>query len=268
MAKWSGNRSIFRMAEFRNTPEAAQNETLPPKGISKTEPEKKEHPGTQAALDFVEKNFGDLPDEDKKDMKVPESVTFFTANPGAADLFVRVIKHCEAKGIRAQLDKECQDGLPISVSDISKLAEKFEIAQVADAAEKNKSDAEKNKSDELQKVSELIAALPSRRPDLSQKFGERLKDWESGKLSSAEKTALARDILSDLKKSFEDAKANGADTSKAAEDLRFFAIQFRDLGVIDHAEFKKLFEEPVQKSVPGQKTQETQIAATQNFSSA
>ena len=57
MTKWSGNRSIFRMAEFHNAPEIRQNETLPPKGVSKETTEKKEHPGTQAALAFVEKNF-------------------------------------------------------------------------------------------------------------------------------------------------------------------------------------------------------------------
>lgn len=57
MTKWSGNRSIFRMAEFHNAPEIRQNEALPPKGVSKETTEKKEHPGTQAALAFVEKNF-------------------------------------------------------------------------------------------------------------------------------------------------------------------------------------------------------------------
>lgn len=57
MTKWSSNRSIFRMAESRNAPEIQQNETLPPKGVSKEATEKKEHPGTQAALAFVEKNF-------------------------------------------------------------------------------------------------------------------------------------------------------------------------------------------------------------------
>ncbi len=31
-------------------------------------------------------------------MKVGESTAFLSANPGAADLFARVIKHCEANG--------------------------------------------------------------------------------------------------------------------------------------------------------------------------
>ena len=31
-------------------------------------------------------------------MKVAESTAFLGANPGAADLFARVIKHCEANG--------------------------------------------------------------------------------------------------------------------------------------------------------------------------
>ncbi len=45
------------MAEFHNTPEIRQNEAFPQKGVSKEMTEKKEHPGTQAALAFVERNF-------------------------------------------------------------------------------------------------------------------------------------------------------------------------------------------------------------------
>ena len=113
-------------------------------------------------------------------MKVAESAAFLSANPGAADLFARVIKHCEANGASGKLAGECQDGLPVSVSDISKLAEKFEIAQTAEAASQDKAAANNDKANELQAVSELTKKLPA---DLSQKFGDRLKNWESGKLS-------------------------------------------------------------------------------------
>jgi len=72
---------------------------------------------------------------------------------------------------------KCQNGLPLSVSDVSKLAEKFEIAQTAEAvandkaaATNDKAAATNDKAAELQKVSELLKELPSRRSDLSQKF--------------------------------------------------------------------------------------------------
>jgi hypothetical protein len=97
----------------------------------------KETPGVQAALTFINSNFGSFPEEDKKDMKLPESVGFLRANGGAAELFARVVKHCESSGTKTvgELVTECQDGLPTSVSDVSKLAEKFKIAEATAGAE-------------------------------------------------------------------------------------------------------------------------------------
>lgn len=85
-----------------------------------------------------------------------------------------------------------------------------------------------------------------------------------------EAKAFANEFLSDLKKSFEDAKANGGDTSKAAEDLRFFATQFRDLGIIDHAEFRDLFKNAPEKSGPDTNKSPVngRTALAENFSSA
>jgi hypothetical protein len=95
----------------------------------------KEAPGVQAALTFINSNFGSFPEEDKKDMKLPESVGFLRANAGAAELFSRVIEHCKSKGVDGKLAQECQDGLPTSVSDVSKLAEKFQIAEATKVIE-------------------------------------------------------------------------------------------------------------------------------------
>lgn len=199
-------------------------------------------------------------------MKIDESTAFLGANPGAADLFARVIKHCENSGSSDELTIACsKKGLPVSVSDVSKLAEKFEIAQTAEVAaktetvaaktetdtSKDKADASENEKKRLGEFDALSTSLLKRREDLAIKYGERLEVWKNNpNFSKEEKTALARDILSDLKKSFEDAKANGGDTSKAAEDLKFFAEKFRDLGVINHEEFRDLFKNDSQKSGP------------------
>lgn len=239
------------MAEFHNAPEIRQTETLPPKGVSKETTGIKKHAGTKTCVEFVQKNYGDLPAEDKKDMRVDESIGFLSANPGASDLFARVVKHCESKGMNGELDKACQNGLPVSVSDISKLAEKFEIArtevaerknEVAEKDEKEK-DAEKMK---LQKIGqEMIDRLPA---DLKSKYLSQFEGLRDGTLKGNEAKAFAKQVIEELKSSLEAAKASGGDTSKAQEDLRFFAEKFRDLGVIDHAEFRKIFEESGPKS--------------------
>ncbi|MFZ3233172.1 MAG: hypothetical protein WA194_06740 [Patescibacteria group bacterium] len=157
-----------------------------------------------------------------------------------------------------KLAGECQDGLPISISEVSKLAEKFEIAQVAEVkmkaeivAEKKTEVAEK-KTEEFAQVAKEMRDRISKYPGMSEKYEQTLAKLESGKLDVESKEAkiFAHDILSDLKKSFEDAKANGGDTSKAAEDLRFFAEKFRDLGVISHQDFRDLFKNDSQKSSP------------------
>ncbi len=169
-----------------------------------------------------------------------------------------------------KLAGECQDGLPISVSDVSKLAEKFEIAQATEVAEKKTEVAEK-KTEEFAQVTKEMRDRISKYPGMSEKYEQTLAKLESGKLNveSKEAKTFARDILSDLKKSFEDAKANGGDTSKAAEDLKFFAEKFRDLGVIDHAEFRKIFEEPATKSLenPKKSPVDGRTALAGNFNS-
>ncbi len=204
-------------------------------------------------------------------MRVAESKTFLSANPGAADLFARVIKHCEASGAGNKLSTECQDGLPISVSDISKLAEKFEMAQVAEIVIKTgeeKSEAAKEKSDRIKSIRERL----SQHKDIAKKYESQLADLEKGdfKPEDPKVREFAKSLLSDFQSKIKSLAESGQDTSKAAEDLRFFATQFRDLGIIDHAEFRDLFKNAPEKSGPG--TEKSPVngrtALAENFSSA
>ncbi len=70
------------------------------------------------------------------------------------------------------------------------------------------------------------------------------------------------------KELFDAALANDAKTG--GKDAEFFATQFRDLGIIDHAEFRDLFKNAPEKSGPG--TEKSPVngrtALAENFSSA
>lgn len=69
------------------------------------------------------------------------------------------------------------------------------------------------------------------------------------------------------KELFDAARANDAQTG--GSDLKFFAEKFRDLGVIDHAEFRKIFEEPATKSLenPNKSPVDGRTALAGNFNS-
>lgn len=210
-------------------------------------------------------------------MKVAESTAFLGANPGAADLFARVIKHCEASGAGNKLATECQDGLPISVSDVSKLAEKFEIAQVVEVKAKTETETSKDKAIDSEKTKEfsLVAkemrSRISKYPDLTEKYESQLADLEKGDFNPTDPKVreFAKNLLSDFQSKLKSLSESGQDTTKAAEDLKFFAEKFRDLGVIDHAEFRKIFEEPATKSLenPNKSPVDGRTALAGNFNS-
>ncbi len=217
--------------------------------------EKTPNADVQKCLDYLSGPFACTAEEKA------QAELFLNAHVGQAKEFAKVVTHCESTGKVDWLGDNVS--LPLKSTSIAELCQKPELIQLTKTevaaktetvaaktetvAAKTEIETSKDKAKELRTVSELMDKLPS---GLSQKFGDRLKDWEANKLSSTEKTALARDILSDLKKSFEDAKANGGDTAKAAEDLKFFAEKFRDLGVISHQDFRDLFKNDSQKSGP------------------
>ena len=183
--------------------------------------------------------------------------------------------------------------MPISVSDISKLAEKFEIAQAAEIvtktgeekseaakekseAAKEKSEAAKEKSEAAKEKSDRINSIRERLSqygDLASKYESQLADLEKGDFDPTDPKVheFAKNLLSDFQSKIKSLAESGQDTSKAAEDLKFFATQFRDLGVIDHAEWRRITEEAVKtKEFPGSKDapKDGRTALAENFSSA
>ncbi len=237
-------------------------------------------------------------------MKFDECCAFLRANPGAADLFSRTIEHCRKAGSDSKLATECQDGLPVSTSDVSKLAEKFELAKSGEAAESEERRAEierqqrgteerraeierqqrgteerraeierqqrgTNQKEFLEKIQSVRTRL-AQYPDLAAKYETKLADLESGKLDplKPEAKAFAREFLADIRQKLTSARTSNADTRQAEEDLRFFAAQFHSLGLIDGKELDAILRDAVPKPPLRGQADDARFRATEGFRKA
>ncbi|MDQ1344436.1 MAG: hypothetical protein QG650_1158, partial [Patescibacteria group bacterium] len=121
--------------------------------------------------------------------------------------------------------------------------EKEQSGKEKEQSGKEKEQSGKEKEAKLRLVAERLA-----KPEYAQILGKAFSDGKFDLSNPEHQAKLEAALKSDAKlrkELFDAARANDEETG--GSDLKFFATQFRDLGVIDHAEFRKIFEEAAPK---------------------